>query len=480
MKSLIVFSIVAVLSLVTIGQAQVDFSGSPLQYYVGGQPWSVFCADLDGDGYQDMATVSYQTDSLTILLNDGDGTFSFFAAYSTGDVPAYVHGDYIDADSAIDLAVSNSGDGTVSVFINYGDGTFEAPVTVAVGTTPTSVRLADFNGDGHPDLVVTNEQITMPFIGDSVSVLLNNGDGTFQARISFEVGYEPQETVAVDLNGDSSLDLAVVNLMGHNISVLLNDGSGSFSSGGDYESHHMPTGVSAADLDNDGDQDLIAPNSDAYDRSVVSVILNNGDGSFQATVYYNSGGAPLRTFVSDLDKDNDIDIVVANWTPDSVSILLNNGDATFAPPIQYLAGDAPSSLFTADMNNDSYDDLAVANRNSNDLLVYINQGAASSAEDQQTVFSVDQLKLAQNFPNPFNPATAIEYSLERRGHVNLAIYNTLGQRVATLVDEEQGVGSHRAQWSGTDSNGEPVANGVYFYRLTLDGYALARKMLLIK
>ncbi len=460
--------------------AQSGHLEDPTQYVIGGSPWSVFCADFDGDGYADMATVSYQTDSLTVLLNSGSGTFVLNATYLTGNLPVYVHGADVDGDDDIDLAVSNKLDNSISLFLNNGDGTFAAPSTIAAGTSPTSVRLADLDGDTWPDLVATNEQVTLPFMDDSVSVMFNNGDGTFQPRVSFGTGYSPQKSVAVDLDGNGSLDLAVVNVEAHTVSVLLNNGSGSFSSHVDYASHYMPSDISAADLDGDGDIDLIAPNSDAYDQSVISVILNDGDGTFQPTVYYNSGGYPLATFTSDLDKDGDIDIIVANWMTDSLSILLNIGDATFAEPIQYAAGDSPASLCTADFDHDTYDDLAVANRTSNDLLVYMNQGNASDVEDDSTSPLPVEFRLAQNSPNPFNPDTQIKYDLAQSGRVNLAVFDILGRKVVTLVDAFRRTGTYQAIWDGTDSNGKPAATGIYFYRLKIGDFSDTRKMILLR
>lgn len=462
------------------GMTQSGILENPAQYVVGGKPWSVFCADFNGDGYADMATVSYQTDSLTVLLNSGSGTFQLDSTYPTGDVPVFVHGADVDGDNDIDLVVANKFDNNLSLFLNNGDGTFAAPSIIDAGTSPTSVRLADLDGDTSPDLVVTSEQVTLPFMDDSVSVMFNNGDGSFQTRVSFGVDFSPQKSVAADLNGDGSLDLAVVNLESHTVSVLLNQGSGSFPTRVDYESHYMPSDISAADLDGDGDVDLIAPNSDAYDRSVVSVILNNGDGSFQPTVYYNSGGFPFGTFTSDLDKDNDIDIIVANWMTDSLSILLNNGDATFQEPMQYAAGDAPTSLYTADFDHDTYDDLAVGNRNSNDLLVYMNRGTASHAGEDFSSGLPGAFRLAQNFPNPFNPDTRIEYDLAQGGRVDLAVFDVLGRKVATLADVFRPAGTYRAVWNGTGSNGKPVATGIYFYRLRTGAFSETKKMILLR
>ncbi len=474
----IVGNLIAIMA--SAGFANADYFDIPVQYQVTGKPWSIFAADLNDDDFVDIATVSYQTDTLTIMLNAGDGTFPTKVKYPTGDVPVYVHGADINGDSAIDLAVANKFDNTVSLYINNGDGTFASQVTVESGYHPSSTRLADLDNDSIQDLVVTNEQATLDPGSDSISVLYGNGDGTFQSRVSFQVEDEPQESEVADFNGDNYLDIAVVNIRGHNISVLLNDGSGSFGSHVNYESHYAPTAISVADLNNDTYVDIIAPNSDAYDRSEISIILNKGDGSFDTTVYVNSGGYPLVTFTSDLDHDNDVDIIVANWMTDSLSILINNGDATFEDPVQLPTGDTPASVFAADLDGDTFDDLAIGNRNSNEILVYVNEGMASSTGDIFEPNMPSMFEMYQNAPNPFNPSTTIEYFLESRTRISLTIHNILGQQVALLVDEIKSPGIHRIQWDGTNSNGELLATGIYFYRLTGDNTSITRKMVLLK
>src|SRR5262249_59883305 len=98
--------------------------------------------------------------------------------------------------------------GSVSVLLVNGDGTFQAGGNFAVGASPSSVAVGDFNGDGILDLAVTNAG------SNDVSVLLGNGDGTFQAARSFAAGMTPFKVVVGDFNGDGILDLAVVSHSG--------------------------------------------------------------------------------------------------------------------------------------------------------------------------------------------------------------------------------------------------------------------------
>jgi hypothetical protein len=85
------------------------------------------------------------------------------------------------------------------------------------------------------------------------------------------------------------------------------------------------------------------------------------------------------------------------------------------------------------------------------------------------------VKLHQNYPNPFNPSTTIRYGLPNRSYVTLAVYNTLGQQVATLVNENKEVGYHEVRFDGTG-----LASGVYFYRLQAGSFTETKKLVLLK
>ncbi len=114
---------------------------------------------------------------------------------------------------------------------------------------------------------------------------------------------------------------------------------------------------------------------------------------------------------------------------------------------------------------------------------FFSRGAATAVEDNTgdnllpTDFALDQ-----NYPNPFNPTTTISYSIEagRSGQTNLAIFNVLGQKVATLVNGAQGPGRYSVEWSGREADGSRVASGIYFYRLTHGDRAETRKMMMLK
>jgi hypothetical protein len=93
---------------------------------------------------------------------------------------------------------------------------------------------------------------------------------------------------------------------------------------------------------------------------------------------------------------------------------------------------------------------------------------------------VREYNLAQNFPNPFNPQTSIDFSLPESEHVRLQIYNTLGQLIKTLIDERRDAGIHRIQWHGTDESGRQMPAGIYLYRIQTENFIECRQLVLIR
>jgi hypothetical protein len=233
----------------------------------------------------------------------------------------------VNNDGIPDLVTADHEGNNVSVLLGNGDGTFQAARNFATGNGPQVVRVGDFNGDGIPDLVTAETG------SNTVSVLLGNGDGSFQAPISQSVGHHPYFMAPGDFDGDGRLDLAVVNYRDGDLLILLGNGDGTFRPGPDYPVGFAPTSVVAADLQGDGRLDLVVTNKgDPYGNGgVVSVFAGNGDGTFQAPVSYAAGLLPWSVAVADFNGDGVPDLAVANRGSHDVSVLLGNGDGTFQP-----------------------------------------------------------------------------------------------------------------------------------------------------
>jgi predicted NUDIX family NTP pyrophosphohydrolase len=204
----------AVVSQAVNGVPSAGFAKA-VNYGAGSGPWSVAVGDFNGDGKPDLAVANEESNNLSVLLGNGDGTFQTAVNYSVGLQPWSVAVGDFNLDGKPDLAVANEGSSNVSVLLGNGEGTFQAAVNYGAGSGPWSVAVGDFNGDGKLDLAVADT------VSNSVSVLLGNGDGTFQAGVNYVAGMGPNSVAVGDFNGDGKLDLAVANAYGGGVSVLL-------------------------------------------------------------------------------------------------------------------------------------------------------------------------------------------------------------------------------------------------------------------
>ena len=285
------------------------------------------------------------------------------------------------------------------------DGGFNSPVTYATGSAPSAVVTGDFNGDGILDLAVTNSNCADQVSGvaelvcdaGTVSILLGNGDGSFQPHLDYATGNEPSALAAADFNNDGNLDVAIVNVEDGSVSVLLGKGDGTFQSQVVYKVPGI-AGLVVGDFNNDHKLDLVV--------SGPTTLLGNGDGTFQPPITYAGGytsgtSAPLAaadfnldgkldlyqggalflgngdgTFVlhavysvpgsgnsgtnggaaaADLNGDGKPDLVIAGA---KIAVLLGNGDGNFQTPLDYFATSA-ADVLVADLNGDGRLDLAV-------------------------------------------------------------------------------------------------------------------------
>ena len=275
--------------------------------------------------------------------------------YVTGANPQGVTRADFNGDGWVDLVTSNISSDTVSVFMNNGNGTFAAKVDYATGLSPRGLISADFNGDARPDLAVAN------WGANTISVLLNNGNGIFAAKVDYVTGSRPQYPTSADFNGDGIFDLAVAHANINVMSVFMNNSNGTFAAKVDYTTGVAGTtswAITAADFNGDARADLAVTNTTA---DTMAVFMNNGNGTFAARVDYTTGSTAYGITAADFNGDARPDLAVTNINSNTVSTYSNNGNGTFAAKVDYATGLSPAAVTTVDFNNDTKVDLAVAN-----------------------------------------------------------------------------------------------------------------------
>lgn len=408
--------------LIYLGDGTGTFA-EPTSHSAGnGQfPTAIELVDIDGDDMLDIVTSNGDSNNVSVLAGQGDGSFAAANNFATGAFPRALAVADANGDGHLDIATGNFQDRNVAVLAGDGAGQFAAPVTVGIGpdAEPMSLALADVTGDGHVDIVTANGRLdSSPFpppelvgtvsviagdgaggfaaaeqhsagagegraqsiaIGDitgdgiidivvsrpianRVSILAGTGDGDFAGAIVRPTGVGPQPLLLADANGDGTLDVVVANAVGASVSILPGDGEGGIGFDGNFDVGVYPHSVVAADFDGDGQPDIAT--ADAQSGS-VSVLNNAGSGTFASSVQHAVGNSPLTIATGDVNGDGSPDLVTANGSG-TVSVLISDGDGGFAPSVAFPVAEgfqSPYAVALGDANGDGHLDIATANNN---------------------------------------------------------------------------------------------------------------------
>ena len=386
---------------------------------VNSKPMSMGLGDVNNDNCLDIVICNYGTNSVTILLGNGNGSFTFLITYfleNQSSLFSIALGDF-NNDDKLDIAVANAIHKYIGVFLGFGNGSFSrpnryyfdlftqpGPITVGFfnddnyadiavvcsqnsavaflfGTGdgkflmgriyPTSseslvksIAYGDFNNDTRLDFVVSNAQ------DDNIDVYLSNGNLPFGhiEYIFTDLDFQPQSLVVGDLNNDNQSDIVIINDEINSIGIILQYSTDDYSVIMRYPTGNgsHPSAIALGDFNDDHLLDIVITNSGTND---VITFQGFGNGSFQIIGSYSTGtdSFPCAILVNDFNNDKRLDVIVANYDANDVFLLFGLGNGTFTNATSYVMdyNSRPLAIAAGDFNNDSWIDLAVANYQAN-------------------------------------------------------------------------------------------------------------------
>jgi hypothetical protein len=380
---------------------------APASYPVDQAPDAVATGDFTNNGIADLVVANSASGSVSVLLGNGDGSFQTELKSTVGKGPRSVAVGDFNGDGNLDIVTVNQND--ISVLLGTGKGTFVGANTFAlpnaienqVAQIPLAVAVGDLNNDGKLDLVVAAAAVFPGGNKGFLDVLLGQGDGSFKIgsitpiNSSFPLSFplegpgfgQPVGIALADFNGDGNLDVVTANPTrviplfprGGSISVLLGNGDGTLRETSDPNVGVVQvSSVAVGDFSNDHIPDLVVNGLTASLGGAVSVVLGNGDGTFQpAQILTGPNFEDLSVGVADFNRDGNLDIVAPNGAG-AVSVFLGKGNDTFQAPLNFPSG-ATGAVAVADFNRDGFPDLAVTNLFTNvsfgsSVAVLINSG----------------------------------------------------------------------------------------------------------
>jgi len=397
--------------------------GDPIDTLVDNAHWNIHLALIDGDADLDLVLRRYYSDhAFTVLLGNGDGTFTEVGQTITETYWDMEIGDFT-GDGVTDLVMPQGL--TVQLHVGQGDGTFVPGPASAVSDSVQGLTSGDFDEDGDLDLVTAHYD----YPNEDYTVLFNDGSGAFTQGPASNLSIRAEVMATVDLNGDGNLDfLAGEESSSGWLRYLRGNGDGTFLPVVTIDVGQHPDFWDVGDLDGDGDLDIVA-NSDYYNTRQVAVTLNNGDGTFgepafsfgraeqiclddmdgdghldavmlcppgerHAVVLLGRGdgtfrchrtvGAdiyyPYRMVTDDLDGDGDTDFIIGydnEPSPPLVHAIYNEYPNGYSDPAGFNPNIYPDDLATGDLDGDGWNDLFVIDLELNRMATMMNDGSGA-------------------------------------------------------------------------------------------------------
>jgi hypothetical protein len=343
---------------------------------VNSSPCSVAVGDFNKDGWMDIAAANQGTGTFIVFSNNGNGTDFPESQYwpSLGSSFQSIFVGDLNNDTKLDILVTGKGleIGVVYILFGFGDGNFTVPTVYSTGKNefPTSIAICDFDNDGRLDLAVTH------YIKSNIFLMFQDGSERFITPWYFATGSgsNPQSVTGGDFNHDNHTDVAVANAGTNNIGILLGLGDGTLAPQKTYMTGNMstPFAIAVGYINDDDRLDIAVAN---YDSNNIGILFGYSNGGFTVITTYSTGSSsvPYSITISDLNKDNYTDIVVVTAGTDKMLVFYGFDNGTFLNPNSYsIEYDArPKSVAVGDINNDNLLDIIVANYGADYVEIFL-------------------------------------------------------------------------------------------------------------
>jgi FG-GAP-like repeat len=338
-----------------------------------------------------LAVLDSTNKQVVVLLVNGSafahgnctGAITASPPVSLSAIPSAITAGDIDKNGTIDLVVATLAG--VSILRNDGTGSFVADASISAGQDdPQAVAIADVDGDGRPDIVVGSGK------GHSVAVLYGQQGGGFSLGQSIAVDGSVSFLLVEDFNNDSFLDIAAGSNVAHKVSILLQQAGTprTFRPVSSFDTGDSPTAMAAGDFNNDGAMDLAVTSKG---NSTLEVFLNDGTGGFPnvPSATANTDPGPIAVAAGDFNHDSNLDVVVATQGNERLTFYLGDGtgamtefpDACGLPGVALgpcLTIGSPVAVVKADVDGDHRDDLVTANANPASISVLLSSRPAAT------------------------------------------------------------------------------------------------------
>lgn len=469
-----------------------DMFGDPFVYALLGTAFSIAAAKFDNLLADGLAIPDYDNNQVLLFHYNGDKTFSLSGTLQTPFSPTELKFFDLDNDAHKDLIVGFNAN---NLQIFWGDGAGGFPSNTLLNT-PGQVKSIEIGNDNffqEPQVFLTIDDGGFPpnlsymaYIADdngreNVEVVLIKKPGTNVPDTIYAV-MDDMAIANIDNDPNDEIVALTVGIFGE--VFIFNDTTISgthYPYGTHYRyvfgntASYRSSSITIDDFDGDGDNDILTTGSSSNE---LVLIKNLGNYNFQDEEIV--ARQSMGFVVMDYENDGDKDIVTINdrLEKNGISVYLNDGLGNFTVRENCYfphADGFPWFITAADFDLDGRTDIAITSSSDSLYVLYNLGGGTVGVQNEEIKYNPTSFSLAQNFPNPFNPTTTIQYSLPKAENVTLKIYNLLGEEVKTLVNDYQQAGKHSVQF-----NSNNLASGIYLYRLQAGSFIHTKKMILIK